>query len=145
MHFGLCPFLPPSLSSHISHSSLSSTMAKAPLPPTPVLALLPSNWVIVLTAKNNIALCILQGMMLIRAHIPPTRKWANLECLLFELDPPAHCPFQGCFRHWADSQCYKKRGTKNTMQGIGRRTTKQEEGDKGHNTRQSGNGGGGWG
>jgi hypothetical protein len=115
--FGLHPFLPPSLSSHIPHSALSSTMAKAPLPPAPVLVLLPSNHAIVLPVNNNIALCILHGMMSTRAHILPTRKWANLERLLFDPEPPAQGPFHGHFRRWADSQRYKKRGMKDMMQG----------------------------
>jgi hypothetical protein len=52
-----------------------------------------------------------------RAHIPPTRKWADLERLLFDPEPPAHGSFHGHFRHWANSQRYKKRGKKDTMQG----------------------------
>ncbi len=124
MHFGPAP-LPssPSLSSHISHSSLSSTMAKAPLPPAQVLVLLPSDRAIVLAANNNIALCILQGVMSTRAHIPPTGNWADLERLLFDPDLPAHGPFHGCFRRWADSQHYKKRGVKDTSKAIGQWTT----------------------
>jgi hypothetical protein len=107
----------PSLSSHISHSSLSSIMAKALLPPAPVLVLLPSNRAIVLTSNNNTALCNLQGVMLTRAHILPTGKWVDLEHLPFDPEPPAHGPFHGHFRCWADSQRYEKRGTKDTMQG----------------------------
>jgi hypothetical protein len=95
----------------------SSTMAKAPLPPAPVLVLLPSNHAIVLTANNDIALCILQGVMLTRAHILPIGKWANHECLLFDPEPPAPSPFHRLFSFLADSQHYKKRGTKDTMQG----------------------------
>jgi hypothetical protein len=120
----------PSLSSHISHSSLSSTMAEALVPPAPVLVLLPSNHAIVLAANNDIALCILQGVMSsTRAHNPPTRKWANLECLLFDPEPSAHGPFHGRFRCWAKSQQNKKRGT------IRWQTSQQEVGDKGHDTR----------
>jgi hypothetical protein len=105
----------PSLSSHISHSSLSSTMAEALLPPAPVLVLLPSNHAIVLAANNNIALCILWDVMLTRAHILPTGKWADLERLLFDPQPPTRGPFHGHFRCWTDSQLYKKRGTKDMM------------------------------
>ncbi len=107
----------PSLSSHTSHFSLSSTMAKASLPPAPLLVLLPSDCAIVLTTNNGIALCILQDVMSTRAHIPPNRKWANLEHQFFHLEPPAHGPFHGLFRFWANSQRYKKRGAKDTMQG----------------------------
>jgi hypothetical protein len=41
---------------------------------------------------------------LTRAHILPTRKWANFERLLFEPDPPAHGSFHGHFKRWANSQ-----------------------------------------
>jgi hypothetical protein len=82
-------------------------MAEALLPPTPasVLVLLPSNCTILLAANNNIGLCILQGVMLTRAYILPTKKLANLEHLLFDLEPPAHGSFHGRFRCWANSQC----------------------------------------
>jgi hypothetical protein len=79
-------------------------MAEAPLPPAPVLVLLPSNQAIILPANNDIAFCILQGVMLTRAHIPPNGKWADLERLLFEPGPPAQGPFHRCFKRWADSQ-----------------------------------------
>jgi hypothetical protein len=92
-------------------------MAKAPLPPAPVLVLLPSDCAIVLSVNNDIVLCILQDVMSTRAHIPPTRKWYNCERLLFDPELPAHGPFHGRFRRWADSQRYEKRGTKDTMQG----------------------------
>jgi hypothetical protein len=55
--------------------------------------------------------------MLTRAHIPPTGKWANVKRLLFDMEPPAHGPFHGHFRRWANSQCYEKGGTKDMMQG----------------------------
>jgi hypothetical protein len=92
-------------------------MAKALLPPAPVLVLLPSDRAIVLAPNNNILLCIIQGVMTTRAHILPTQKWANHEHLLFDTEPPAHGPFHGRFRYWADSQHYEKRGTKDTMWG----------------------------
>jgi hypothetical protein len=92
-------------------------MAEALLPPAPVLNMLSSNHAILLIVNHDIALTILQGMLSTRAHIPPTRKWADLERLLFEPDPPAQDPFHGLFKHWADSQRYEKRGTKDTMQG----------------------------
>jgi hypothetical protein len=92
-------------------------MAKAPLPPAPVLVLLPNNHAIILPVNNDIVLCILQGVMSTRAHIPPTEKWANLEHLLFGPEHPAHVPFHGRFRCWANSQHYKKWGTKDTLQG----------------------------
>jgi hypothetical protein len=91
-------------------------MAEALLPPTPVLNMLPSYRAIVLAINHDIALIILQGAMLTRAHIPATGKWADLERLLFEPDPPAHGPFHGLFKRWDDSQHYKKRGTKDTVQ-----------------------------
>ncbi len=69
-----------------------------------MLVLLLNNHALILTANNNIALCILQDVMSTRAHILPTRKWANFERLLIEPDPPAHGPFHGCFKHWANSQ-----------------------------------------
>ncbi len=75
-------------------------MAEAPLPYAPMLVMLLSNRAIDLPVNNDIALCILQGVMLTRAHIPPTGKWADLERLLFEPDPPAHGPF----KRWANSQ-----------------------------------------
>ncbi len=92
-------------------------MAEAPPPPAPVLVLLPSYPAIFLAANINIALCILQSVMSTRAHILPTRKWADLEHLLFDPEPPAHGAFHGHFRCWANSKHYKKRGTKDTMQG----------------------------
>jgi hypothetical protein len=92
-------------------------MAEALHPPAPVLVLLPSNCAIILTTNNYIPLCILQGVMWTRAHIPPTGKWANLERLLFDPEPPAHGPFHGLIRFWVDSRRYKKRGSNDTMQG----------------------------
>ncbi len=65
--------------------------------------MLPSDRVIVLPVNNDITLCILQGVMLTKAHILPTGKWADLERLLFEPDPPAHGPFHGRFKRWANS------------------------------------------
>jgi hypothetical protein len=79
-------------------------MAEAPLPYAPVLNMLPSDRAIILAVNHDIALIILQGVMSTRAHIPPTGKWAHLERLLFEPDPPAHGPFHGLFKCWADSQ-----------------------------------------
>jgi hypothetical protein len=79
-------------------------MAEAPLPYTPVLNMLPSNRAIELAVNHGIALIILQGVLSTRAHILPTGKWADLESLLFEPDPPAHGPFHGLFKCWADSQ-----------------------------------------
>ncbi len=118
-------------------------MAEAPLPPAPVLVLLPSDPDIVLAANNNITLCILQGMMLTRAHIPSTGKWADLESLLFEPEPPDHGPFHGRFRRWADSQRYEKRGTKDKMQGNRTADNTTRRGGQGHDTKQLGDGGGG--
>jgi hypothetical protein len=83
---------------------LSSTMAETPLPPAPVLSMLLSDRTIVLTLNHNIALIILQGVLSTRARIPPTGKWADLERLLFEPNPPAQGPFHGRFKCWADSQ-----------------------------------------
>jgi hypothetical protein len=84
-------------------------------------------------------------VMSTRAHIPPNRKWANLEHQFFHLEPPAHGPFHGLFRFWANSQRCEKRGQKIRCKAIGRQTTQTKEADKGHDTRQSCNGSGGWG
>ncbi len=98
-------FLP--LPPHFSHSTLSPTMptmAKAPVPPAPVLPLLPSDHSIVLPINNNIVICILQGVIKTRSHIPPTGRWADLERLLWELELPAPGPFHSRFKQWLEAQ-----------------------------------------
>jgi hypothetical protein len=76
-------------------------MAKYLLPPGSVLKLLPSGHQIVLPANTGISLHIFHGLMRARSHIPPTGRWANLERLLWELEPPTPSPFHGSFRQWA--------------------------------------------
>jgi hypothetical protein len=79
-------------------------MVEGPPPPALVLPMLPSDRQILQPANNNITLCILQGAMSTRAHIPPTRRWVDLKHLLFEAEPPAHGHFHGRFRQWVKNQ-----------------------------------------
>ncbi len=53
---------------------------------------------------NNDTLCILQGVLKTRAHAPPVGKWADLEHLLWDLEPNPG-PFLGRFKQWTNSQC----------------------------------------
>jgi hypothetical protein len=85
-------------------------MAEPPLNPT--LPLLPSNRMIICPVYNNVVLCILQGVLKTRAHGPPVGKWADLECLPWDLEPNPG-PFLGRFKRWRDSQ--QPRNTKDQV------------------------------
>jgi hypothetical protein len=79
-------------------------MAESNAPPPaapPVLPLLPSNRQIVQVANCDVALCIFQGCMCTRSHIPPNGRWAALKQLLWESEPPSPGPFHATFRRWA--------------------------------------------
>jgi hypothetical protein len=78
-------------------------MAEAEAPPPaapPVLPHLPSDRQIVLATNCNVAICILQGCMRTRSHIPRNGRWAALEQLLWESEPPSPGPFHATFRQW---------------------------------------------
>ncbi len=92
--------LPPPLSTPLLTSSFTSMMAKAPLPSALVLPLLSSNCQIFQPASNDIALCILQGQMRTRSHILPTKRWADLERLLWESELPASCQLSKSLEQW---------------------------------------------
>jgi hypothetical protein len=60
----------------------------------PMLPLLPSDRMIIRPVYNNVALYILQGVLKTRAYAPLNGKWADLECLLWDLEPNPS-PFLG--------------------------------------------------
>ncbi len=79
----------------------SSIITKLPL--TPPLPFLPCDRIIISPVYNNVALCILQGVLKTRPHAPPVGKWADLERLLWDSEPNPG-PFLGRFKQWTDSQ-----------------------------------------
>ena len=71
------------------------------------LPLLPSNRAIVVPACNDIALVILQGILRLDAHLSSSARsqsFADLERLLWDMDPPNPGPFRFMFRRWSEAQ-----------------------------------------
>jgi hypothetical protein len=97
------PLSPSPIFFFIQHGRSQSSSTPPPPPAAPpVLPLLPSDGQIVLATSNNVALCIMQGLMRTRSHISPNGKWSVLEELLWEPEPHTPGPFHATFQQWAE-------------------------------------------
>ncbi len=84
-------------------------MADAPpFPLTSPFRLLPGDRQIVQAGCSDIALTILQGLMRTRSHITGTGRWANLEQLLWESEPPSTGPFHSVLNRCAENMRPRK-------------------------------------
>ena len=71
------------------------------------LPLLPSDRAIVVPACDDLALVILQGVLKLNAHLSSSARsqsFADLERLLWDMDPPNPGPFRFMFRRWSEAQ-----------------------------------------
>ena len=71
------------------------------------LPLLPSDWIVRLSACDDLALVILQGVLKLNAHLSSSARsqsFADLERLLWDMDPPNPGPFRFMFRRWSEAQ-----------------------------------------
>ena len=72
-----------------------------------LLPLLPSSKAIITRAWDDLALCILQGVLTARAHLPSSAgggKWPDLERLLWS-SGARPSPFNAMYRRWSEAQC----------------------------------------
>ena len=71
-----------------------------------LLPLLPSSKAIITPACDDLALCILQGVLSTRAHLPSSAgggKWPDLERLLWSSGTRPG-PFNAVYRRWSEAQ-----------------------------------------
>ena len=82
------------------------------------LPLLPSDRAIVVPC-DDLALVILQGVLKLNAHLSSsarTQSFADLERLLWDMDPPNPGPFCFMFRRWSEAQ--RTRNMKNRVLAL---------------------------
>ena len=83
------------------------------------LPLLPSDRAIVVPACDDLALVILQGVLKLNAHLSSSARsqsFADLERLLWDMDPPNLGPFRFMFRRWSEAQ--RSRNMKNRVLAL---------------------------
>ncbi len=115
------------------------------LPPAPVLNMLPSDRTIVLAVNHDTALIMLQGVMSTRAHIPATGSGLILSACSLSQTLLLTALSTGSSSAGPIASPTRKGGQRIQCEAIGWHATQQDKGDKGHETRRSGNGGGVWG